>query len=50
MIMHLNILFRVFFKLHKPIIIGRHFMKKEKIYLDFGTDNITVQKDSGLVF
>ena len=50
MIMHLNILFMFFLKLHKPIIIGRYFMKKEKIQLDFGTDSITVQQDSGHVF
>ena len=50
MIMHLNILFMFFSKLDKPIIIDRDFMKKEKIQLDFGTDSITVQQDSGHVF
>ena len=42
--------FHVFSKLHKPIIIGRDFMNKEKIQLDFRTDSITVQQDLGHVF
>ena len=49
MIMQSNIFF-MFFRLHKSIIIGRDFMKKEKIQLDFGTDSITVQQDYGHVF